>query len=140
MTDPLSLLTGVIGILSAAGQLSNGLQSLLVLRTAPAELLCLQKELDDFRLVVGNLNKLAAQDFGGTLALCDSSLDPLLVRAKEKWLEVEKLVAFTLTKANDGHKVRKSTWLLERNNVERHLKELRDIKASLSTNLLIISW
>ena len=72
MTDPLSLLTGVIGILSAAAQASNGFQSLLALRTAPAELIGLKKELDDFRLIVGNLNKLAAQDFGGTLADSDS--------------------------------------------------------------------
>ena len=140
MADPLSLLTGIIGILSAAGQASNGLQSLLALKNAPAELASLQQELNEFKVVLDRLKRLAAQDSGATLTFCDAGLDSLIRRAEEKCLEIKQLVAYTLTKPNDCHKVRRSKWLLERNNVEQHLKELQAIKSSLYLTLSITSW
>ena len=64
----------------------------------------------------------------------------LLVRAKDKWLEIQMLVHFTLTKADNEYKVRKLIWLKERSKVERNLSELRDIKSSLLTYLVITNW
>ena len=116
--DPLSLTASIIAVLGAIGSISNGLQKLSSLHHAPMTLLALNNEISDLQLIIRMTHDLLQDQ--ENIANADSInpseyLRPLLVRAKDKLLELDMLIHYRLTASGRNGEVELNglTWTRE---------------------------
>ena len=133
--DPLSLTASILAVVGAGARLAQGLDKLIALRGAPDELLALNNEVSDLRLVLSKLQDTEYEEHWEA-----SSAANLLTRARRKLLEVEELIEYRLTtvdRLTGESKIDWVGWLRERSQVLRLQRDIKTIKNSLSTSLTI---
>ena len=113
--DPLSLTASIIAVLGAGSTISRVLRKIQQLKDAPELLLQLHNEITDLYLLIRVVDQLyhgheyfRNQDFDAQQeAICS-----VLTRAKRDVLELEKLIAYVLTRETDaGAEVDRVAWL-----------------------------
>ena len=136
--DPFSITVGILGILGASKQLITTLKKIHSLKGAPEELRALNSEVSAISFVVEQLNGLCRhRDESFSMPLEANLRDPL-THINEKLLELEKLVAFKLTKLGSTAtkiQVDRSRWLRYKPKVQEIREELKGITIYISTLL-----
>lgn len=124
--DPLSLTASIIAILGAGSTISRGLRRIQQLKDAPELLLQLNNEITDLYLLIRVVDQLyhghkyfRNQDSDAQQeAICAA-----LTRAKRDVLELEKLIAYVLTRETDaGAEIDRLAWLRS----QRKIIEMRN--------------
>ena len=132
---PLSVTVSVLAVLGAARRLSKGVGLLKAANDAP-------KSLDDLLLHLSGIEEVlqAIQNVCTEPSTVSPGLTRVLGRTKAKFVEMESLVQYTLTKAGESSKVDRWQWLRKREEVEKlqgQLDALRnDLTALITTQNL----
>ena len=125
--DPLSLTASIATLLGAGGTVANGLDRIRKLKHAPDLLLQLNNEVNDLQLVIRSVDELA-QQWTHQLSTSDKQQDSInmtLSRARESVLELERLIAYVLTRETKrGTKVNRLAWIV-------NLDGIRDVKTRI---------
>ena len=125
--DPFSLTVGAITLAGAAKNAIGGISHLITaLRDAPEELQDLQAGLSQFEEILRVI-----QDTTRLSENAGSSLEPLIGRAKDKIVELDSLIEYTLTQAGSSHKVDRYQWKQSQKDVDKLRKQMNDIRADL---------
>ena len=126
--DPFSITVGATALAGAAKNTIGGIKNLITaLRDAPKELQDLQAELSQFEEVLR-----AIQDTTRLTGNAENSLEPLLGRAKDKIVELDSLIEYSLTQAGSSSKVDRFQWKQSQKDIDRLRKQIHDIRADLS--------
>ena len=131
--DPFSITVGAIGLAGAANTATGSvIKRLKALRNAPEELQDLLAELSQFELVLQTI-----QNAADPSETAGSPLETLLGTAKDKILELHRLIEYRLTKAGTSSEVDRSQWAGSQKDVDRLRKQLTNIRTNLHVNLAI---
>ena len=131
--DPFSITVGAIGLAGAANKATGSvIKRLKALRDAPEELQDLLAELSQFEHILQ-----AIQDASHPSEKTDSPFETLLDTAKDKILELHRLIEYRLTKAGTSSEVDRSQWAGSQKDVDRLRKQLTNLRANLHVNLSI---
>ena len=125
--DPLSLIAGIIAVFGAGGTIAKGLDRIRRLKNAPDILLQLNNEVTDIHLLIDSVDELAPQWINqlSTSNRQQQLVCTTLARARDSVLELEKLIAYILTKETvSGAEVDRSVWV-------RNLDRIGDAKNSI---------
>ena len=134
--DPLSLTASIIAILGAGGSIVSGLQKFASLWQVPDAILALSNEISDFKLVVQMTHDLlqdGANQANSNPTTHTESLKPILIRAKEKLLELEILIQYHLiTHGRNGEpEFSKIAWVRECGKARAIQDKIRSIRMNL---------
>ena len=146
MADPLSIAASVITVIGAADSIGKSLGKVKTLRNAPAEVLALQNEVSDLRIVLDDVN-FCVLDMGSTetstrITIRLQHLSELVDRAKSQLLQLDKLLHYDIIKPGslDGEfKVSRTEWLRAQSAVEAIRQSLRDVKLNIATQMMGIN-
>ena len=131
--DPFSITVGAIGLAGAANKATGSVfKRIKALRNAPQELQDLLAELSQFETIFQ-----AIQDAADPSETTHSPLETLLDTAKDKILELHRLIEYRLTKAGTSSEVDRSQWAGSQKDVDRLREQLKNIRANLLVNLNI---
>lgn len=133
--DPLSITASIVAIVGAGGSLASGLRRIHALRDAPDDLLQLNEELSQIQLLVSAIQESCRQRGKRVSAedQCDEFIFMTLRRSRDDVLNVEKLIAYDLTKvSSNGDKLDRGAWLGAQSKVQRAKDCLRETKSSLT--------
>ena len=144
--DPLSVSVSILTMLGTGASLGKAVRKIAGLRGTPDAFLALNNEISDFHLVVSNTDYLIRR-YQSTRNVTTRHTDfavtfgPLLERGKEKLLELECLIEYTLTTRGSNGEVflNKVTWLRKADQVSRIREDLRSIRASLTMHLGLLA-
>ena len=128
--DPVSVTASILAILSAV---NGGYKVAQTLYNAPRELDSLATETEDFANVIKDIKDLPETD------LVSNSLSPALGRGKTVVEELEKLIAYRLTKASVGLRVDRLEWARHRPEVKDLRKQLKNVRLSLVASLAALT-
>ena len=128
--DPVSVTASILAILSAV---NGGIKVAQTLYNAPRELDSLATETEDFANVIKDIKDLPETD------LVSNSLSPALGRGKTIVEELEKLIAYRLTKASVGLRVDRLEWARHRPEVKDLRKQLKNVRLSLVASLAALT-
>ena len=134
--DPASLTASIVAILGAGGTIAKGLGKIRKLQHAPDILLQLNNEVTDIHLSIESVDELAHQ---WTHQPSTSNTQRKLVyvtldRAKSAVLELEKLVAYILTKeTSTGTEIDRSAWVWNPNRIKEVKDSIRRAREDLNT-------
>ena len=149
MSDPLSILASVITVAGAAITISDSILSLLSqLRNAPDEVIFVQNDVTDTRLVLSNIKANSAEDrtLDRRLALPDANAtygDPenilkaeLLIKRMERiLLDIDlSLRKMTKSRSQNGITLHQRAWFLKRSKLRLWRQELRELKTSVAVH------
>ena len=133
--DPLSVTASIVAVVGAAGSLTSGLRKIHALKDAPDDLRQLYEELSDIHLLVSTIQASCRQWSNRVLVEdeCDKFIAVTLKRSSAELLDVEKLIAYDLTKAtSNGDKLDKMAWLRAQGKVRSAQARLRDTRSRLA--------
>ena len=134
--DPVSLTASILAILGAGGTIAKGLGRIRKLQHAPDVLMQLNNEVTDLHLLIESVNELAHQ-LTHQPTTTDKQQDLVCItlnRAKSTVLELEKLIAYILTKeASAGTKVDRTAWLRNHTRIKRAKVDIRRAREDLNT-------
>lgn len=131
--DPFSITIGAIGLAGAANKATGSIiKRLKALRDAPEELQELLAELSQFEEILQ-----AIQNAADPSETTHSPLETLVETAKDKILELHRLIEYRLTKAGTSSEVDRSQWAGSQKDVDRLRKQLTNIRANLHVSLSI---
>lgn len=133
--DPLSVTASIVAIVGAGSSLASGLRSIYALKDAPDELLQLNEELFHVQLLVSAIQESCRQrgDRVSAEDQCDKLIFMTLKRSRDKVLDVEKLIAYDLTKVTaNGDKLDKAAWLRAPSKVRRAKERLLEVRIALT--------
>ena len=114
MADPLSITVSIIAVVGAAEGVTKTLAKIKSIRNAPDELLALIKEVSDLMIILRDLQNYVNQNTHRPQISQEEleSISTLINRAKDKLLELDKLIQYKLVKPEsitDQIKVYRST-------------------------------
>ena len=133
--EPLSVTASIVAVLGVARRLSKGVGLLKAAKGAP-------ESLDDLLLHLSSIEEVlqAIQDVSTEPSTVSAGLTRVLDRTKEKFVEMESLIQYTLIEAGESSKVDRWQWLRKRDEVERLQRQLdalrNDLTALISTQNL----
>ena len=142
MADPLSIAASVITVVGTANGVGELLSRIKSLQHAPDELLALVNEVSDLRVVFGDIASTFLRDEKRSPTLKEQlqHISDLVDRAKDRLLELEKLIHYHLVKPEATNlKVSRHAWAMARGTIERFRNNLRDVKLNLIAQMVIIS-
>jgi len=149
MADPLSIIASTITVVGAAITVSDTvLSSISQLRNAPDEIIFLQNDVADTRLILSNIKDNAGEDrsLDARLALPDhagvygspeniSKAEYLIKRVERVLREIDTVLQnVTKTRTLGGTTVHRRAWILYRSKLGSLRQELRDLKASVAVH------
>ena len=145
--DPLSLTASIITLLGTGNAIVCGLEQLASLRQAPNTILALNNEISDFRLVALEANTILREHQdqthkGSTNSLFAINLGPILDHAREKLLELEKLLEYRLTSpgANGEARLNRLAWFYQQNKFKQIQEDFRSIKVNVVAAIGILTF
>ena len=144
--DPLSITASVIAVLTAAGQVADGLSKLKALISCAQDEVCqLLNEVADLELVIHQIEA-ATENLPAAMNQETSGIRRSMDRAEKKLLELRDLIenrlgiplSQNLDKLNkpDTLRISKLKWVKESQKAREIQKDLRSIRQSLSLGLL----
>ena len=142
MADPLSIITAVVTLLGAGGQIRKGLKKVVSLKNAPGILLAVNNEITDLRAVVQIFDDLLQRQYNTRDAAPYSQLSGSLEKLKQTLLGLEQLVSYDLTVivGDDRHpRLDKSVWLLAEPKFRAIKDQIRDDKTALYRGLALLT-
>ena len=142
MTDPLTIITAVVTLLGAGGQIGKRLKKVVSLKNAPGILLAVNNEITDLRAVVQIFDDLLQRQYNTGDAAPYSQLSVSLEKVKQTLLRLEQLVSYELTViVGDDHHLRldKSVWLLAEPKFRAIKDQIRDDKTALYRGLALLT-
>ena len=133
--DPLSATASIVAVVGAAGSLASGLRKICALKDAPDDLRQLYEDLSYIHLLVSII-----QDTWGQrdhTVLVEDQYDELIYitlrRSSAELLDIEKLIAYDLTKvSSNGDKLDKMAWLRAQGKVQSAQARLRETRSMLT--------
>ena len=134
--DPISLTASIIAVLGAGGAIAKGMRKIRRLESAPGVLLQLNNEVTDITLLIDLIYDLVRK---GTPCPSSSAKQlefvcATLSRAKDAVLQLEKLIAYTLTKeTHSGAEVDRSTWIRSSGRIRNAKDSIRRAREDLNT-------
>ena len=143
MADPLSLSASIIALRGAAEGVSKTLAKLHELRNAPNELLALNNEISDLRIVLNDLERHFRRNANMPYAM--EPLQPmsvLLQRGKDRLLQLDQLIQYKLLKPSstpERVKVSWRGWIKAKRAVERHRQTLHDTRLNILTQMGVLN-
>ena len=149
MADPLSITASIIAVIGAAEGVTKTLAKIRNIRNAPQELLSLINEVSDLRIIFGDVQKYL-QNAQRSQSMPRRSthqeelhhMSILINRAKDKLLELDKLIQYRLTKPEsiaDHVKVSRREWARAKSTIEGFRQSLRDIRLNVIAQMVIIN-
>ena len=129
--DPLSITAGVIAVVGAAQDAGkSSLKFLRTVKNAPGELQDLIHEVDQIEAVLEDV-----KDAVESSQRSSRALNLLLERAKEKLVELDKLIHYELVKPKEVVRVDRVAWATHQKHVVRLREELRNIRHDITAVL-----
>ena len=144
MSDPLSIIASVITVIGAAEGVSKMLSRLRRIKNAPNEILALINEVSDLTLILGDVER-CFTDEGRRPRLSQDHLRTLstaINRARDKLLELDKLIQYRLVKPDsvpDNLKVSRYEWASAKPTIERFRQSLRDTRLNIVTVMVMLN-
>ena len=142
MADPLSIITAVVTLLGAGGQIGKSLKKVVSLKNAPGILLAVNNEITDLHAVVQIFDDLLQRQYNTGDAAPYCQLSASLEKVKQTLLRLEQLVSYDLTVVvGDDHHLRldKSVWLLAEPKFRAIKDQIRDDKTALYRGLALLT-
>ena len=139
--DPLSLTASIIAVLGASGAITSTLDKTKVIRQAPETIIALNNEISDLRLIVYETQRLLRENLdrdpkGSESIVFADEVAPVLIRGRDKLLELESLIEYTLTapgkNASGRSKLRKVAWIRQQQKVQSIKDEIRSFRMNLA--------
>jgi hypothetical protein len=143
--DPLSILASAITLTGATLEVTKRIVRIVkAVRSAPADLLCLNNEVSDFAVILSNIQESAIQEralleTGEPTSATTSSpaataeATTLTQRARTKLLDVEAIVAkATKNRPDNSIVLQHRIWIRERGRLKSLREELKDAKYNLA--------
>ena len=138
--DPLSITVSAITLLGTGGTIAKGLHRIRSLRTAPDTLLQLHNEVSDLHLLLHAIDGLYRQNRDPDIGSQQEIVCTVLKRAKDTVLELEKVIAYVLTKETDsGTELDRVAWLLAFKKVKKLQNDMRNVRNDLNTVWTVIT-
>ena len=143
--DPLSLTASIIAVIGAADKAGKGLKELMALRHAPDILLQFNNEVADVQLILHTVESRHQNDNHTTIneheheheheLMCNA-----LEKVKKALLELEQLIAYSLTKVtSSGNTVDYIVWLRSKKKIQQVREKIRSAKNDLQLATSIMS-
>ena len=128
--DPLSVTASVVAILGVARRLSRSVGLLKAAKGAP-------EGLDDLRLHLSGIEEVlqAIQDTSTEPSTVSPGLTRVLSTAKQKFVEMDSLIQYTLTVAGESTKVDRWQWLRKKGEVDKLQRQLDALRNDLTSLL-----
>ena len=145
MAEAIGLTASIISILGAADAVLISLAKLKVFRKAPAELLSLNNEVADLRIVMGQVESYVASEGVVTSSSPRNLIQQMstqVERAKAELLQLEQLIHYRFLKSGTfegSYKVFRLEWLKSKSIVETHRQNIRETRQNIFTQLLLIT-
>lgn len=145
MADLLSLAASIITVVGAADTVSKTLSKIKIFLHAPEELLALNNEISDLKVVLSCINSFVTSEQSDAAAMSQDffqHVSALLEKAKDRLLQLEQLIHFRFLKSgslNGDYRVYRLKWVRARNTVESHRQALRDTRQNLLTQVTLIN-
>lgn len=145
MADLLSLAASIITVVGAADTISKTLSKIKILHHAPEELLALNNEVSDLKVVLSSVESyITAEHLDASVTSQDlpRHMSTLLERAKDQLLQLDQLIHYRFLKAGslDGeYKIFRLEWVKAKSTVENHRQVLRETRQNLVTQLTLIN-
>ena len=144
MADPLSITASIIAVVGAAEGVTKTLAKIKSIRNAPDELLALINEVSDLKIILRDLQNYVNQNMHRPQISQEEleNISILINRAKDKLLELDKLIQYKLVKPEsitDQIKVSRREWLRAKSTIEKFRQSLRDIKLNIMTQMMVIN-
>ena len=144
MADPLSIFASVVTVIGAAAGVGKTLSLLRRLKNAPIELLALNNEVSDMRIVFDGLKRFLGQE--NSRLQSDEhylqKLSTLVSRAESQLLELHKLIQHRLvqpTPVSTDLKVSHYQWIRAKPTIDRCRRGLRDIRLNITTLMMTLN-
>ena len=147
MADPLSITASIIAVVGAAEGVTKIAGKLKDIQNAPAELLALLNEVADLTLVLRNVQIFIRSQYshGHGPPIPQEQfqhISGLVDRAKDKVLQLEKLIQYKLVKpdsTSNNIKVSRQEWTKAKKTIKDFQQNLRDIRLNITTHLTVIN-
>ena len=145
MADPLSLAASIITVVGVADTIGKTLSKIKVLHHAPEELLALNNEISDLKVVLSIVESCINTEHPDTVAISQHLLEnmsTLLERAKDRLLQLDQQIHYRFLKSGSlesNYKVFRLEWVKAKTTVENHRQALRDARQNLITQLTLIN-
>ena len=144
MADPLSFTAGIIAVIGAADGVATTLAKIRSLRNAPDELLALTNEVSDLRIILRDIENHFSQSTNRPQTPQDQlgHMSVLINRAKERILELDRLIQYRLVKpesVSDQIKISRQQWARAKDVINKFRQSLRDIRLNLMAQMLTIN-
>ena len=139
--EPLSVAANMIAVLGAGGIILKTLDQANLIRQAPEIVLALNNEISDLRLIVHETQRLlqenqARNPVGSDTRTFADEVTPILIKGRDKLLELESLIQYDLTAPRtfigNRPKVRKVAWMLKRTKLKTIKDEIRLLRMNLA--------
>ena len=140
--DPISITASIIAVLGAGGTVAKGLNRIRRLNNAPEILLQLNNEVVDIHLVIRSVDELAQQwsQQPSTSERQRELVHAALSRTKDTVLELERLIAYILTKETDtGAKVDRLAWIMNMERIREMKNKIRAARDNLNSIWAMLS-
>ena len=128
--EPLSAVASILAVVGAARKAAEGIHRLKTFKNAPKELEDLLLEFSQIEIVLQSYTNLPTNLQGRS-----PTLATVLGIAESKFEELDKLVHYTLTKADSNEQVDRLQWVRKRLNTERLREQLGKNLVTLNTLL-----
>jgi len=131
--DPCSIAAGLIGLLDVSARLSGKARRIAhTIKNAPAQILALENELEDFRLVLNEVQQAQEQIIAARDVALPAVLSREIERAQRETDELEETVDLvTSTGKNVGIR-----WLRKQSHIYIHKSRLREIRQRIQELLV----
>ena len=146
--DPLSVTASIITVLGAGGTIATTLEKTRSIRQAPEIILSLNNEISDLRLIVHETQQLLREDqnrdpIGSETRAFTDQVTPILIRGRDKLLELESLIEYSLTSTSTNTKnrpkVRKVAWVWKQQKVQSIKDDIRSLRLNLAAIVGLVS-
>ncbi|KAL9046442.1 MAG: hypothetical protein Q9214_000722 [Letrouitia sp. 1 TL-2023] len=129
--DPVSTTASVFTLLEAANKVRK---TLIRLRHAPDKLLALNNEVTDLQLCIEGLKELDQQLKEMEIGSLGAQFCQHLTKIEDILLDLDKFVAYELTKIDRGHPVvDRSVWLRSEKKIDRFKAQVKECKNDLDS-------
>ncbi|KAL9579460.1 MAG: hypothetical protein Q9212_005094 [Teloschistes hypoglaucus] len=141
MAEPIGIAASVVTLVKTSRIVANGISKLLALKHAPDVLLALNNEVIDLEYLIFDIQDLEQryqETLNDTIA---PSFRRVLDRTREVLLNLQKLIAYRLTKYQITHRrmaVDRSSWLLAHSKIVAAHQDVHDCRLQLSTAILLL--
>lgn len=146
MAEALSLVASIIAVLQIADSVAKTVSGLKVLYNAPNEVLALNNEVADLRVIFQTLSdRLSADDPLGTDSGSDQSAEHLHIlirKAEDHLLQLDEVIrcdSLRYRSVGGNLSVSRFKWAKVKSRVERHIQALRDVKQNIMVIMLALN-